>query len=131
MSLYVMRHNQQPTSHLERLTLRADGFASLHAPYAGGDMISKPFRFAGHELAINYATGAAGYVHIELQDETGRAIEKYALGDGDPITGDEIERVVRWHGGADLSCLVGQAVRMRVQLKDADLYAFRFRPLEG
>lgn len=129
MSLYVMRHNQQPTAHLERLTLRVDGFASLHAPYAGGEMVTRPFRFEGRELALNYATGAAGHVCVQLLGEDQAAIAGYALEDADPLIGDEIERVVSWQGRTDLARLAGRAVQMRIQLKDADLYSFRFRSL--
>jgi len=127
MSLYVMRHNQQPTAHLERLTLRVDGFASLHAPYTGGEMVSKPLRFEGRELTFNYATGAAGHVRAELLDEGQAAIPGYALEDVDLLIGDEIERVVSWQGRKDISQLAGQTICMRIQLKDADLYSFRFR----
>jgi len=126
MSLYVMRHNQQPTAHLERLVLRVDGFASLHGPYAGGEMISRPFRFEGRALTFNYATGAAGHVCVELMDESQAPIAGFSLQDADPLIGDEIERVVSWHGQTDVSRLAGQAVRLRVQLKDADVYSFRF-----
>lgn len=126
MSLYVMRHNQQPTAHLERLTLRVDGFSSLHAPYAGGEMLTKPFRFAGHELAFNYATSAAGHVRVELLDERQTAISGYGLADADPLIGDETERTASWRGESDLSRLAGQAICMRFQLKDADVYSFQF-----
>lgn len=127
MSFYVMRHNQQPTSYLERLALRVDGFASLNAPFSGGEMLSKLLRFAGQALVINTATGAAGHVRVELQDAAGRPIKGYRLEDADPIVGDEIERVVSWHGRMDVSGLAGQPVRMRLELKDADVYAFQFR----
>jgi hypothetical protein len=54
-------------------------------------------------------------------------IEGYALQDAEQIIGDEIERIVSWNGRTDVSSLVGTTVRMRLQLKDADIYAFRFR----
>jgi hypothetical protein len=127
MSFYVMRHNQQPTAHLERFTLRVDGFASLHAPYAGGEMVSKPFRFEGCTLTFNYATGAAGHARVELLDEGQTVIPGYALEDADLLIGDELEGVVSWQGRTDVSRLAGQTVRMRIQLQDADLYSFRFR----
>jgi hypothetical protein len=127
MSLYVMRHNQQPTAHLERLMLRVDGFASLHAPYSGGEMFSKPFRFEGRELTLNYATGAAGHVRVELLDEGQAAIPGFTPEDVDALIGDETERVVSWQGRTDVSRLAGQTIHMRVQLKDADVYSFRFR----
>jgi hypothetical protein len=127
MSFYIMRHNQQPTSHLERLVLRVDGFASLNAPFAGGEMVTRPFRFEGQALALNYATGAAGHVRVELQDSSSKAIEGYALDDADPVIGDETERVMSWNGRVDVSHLAGQPIRMRLELKDADVYAFAFR----
>ncbi len=37
------------------------------------------------------------------------------------------EEVDHFHGGADLGRLAGTTVRLRFVLKDADLYAFRFR----
>jgi hypothetical protein len=127
MSLYVMRHNQQPTAHLERLTLRVDGFASLHGPYAGGEMVTVPFRFEGGELTLNYASGAAGHVCVELMDEGQAALAGYTLEDADPLIGDAVQRVASWQGESDLSRLAGQVVRLRLQLKDADVYSFRFR----
>ena len=67
MSMYVQRDYGQKTSHLERMTLRLDGFTSLNAPYEGGDITTRPFTFEGEELEINYSTSAAGYLRVELQ----------------------------------------------------------------
>ena len=62
MSMYVERHYGQSTAMLERFTLRIDGFASLHADYAGGEMTTKPFTFTGKVLHTNFATGASGSI---------------------------------------------------------------------
>lgn len=126
MSLYVSRHYGQPSAYLERLTLRTDGFASLHAGYGGGEMVTRPLVFSGRELEINFATSAAGGLRMELQVEGGAAIEGYALADCEEQIGDEVERVVRWKGGSDLSALARRPVRVRVVLKDGDLYSVRF-----
>jgi hypothetical protein len=90
-------------------------------------MLTRPFRFEGRELAFNYATGAAGHVRVELLDKGQKTIAGYALEDADPLIGDEIERVASWQGQKDVSQLAGQTVCMRIQLKDADVYSFRFR----
>jgi len=127
MSFYVKRHNQHPTAHIERMVLRTDGFSSLTAPYAGGEMVSRPFAFSGSELEINYATGAGGHLSVELQDEAGDSIRGYSESDCGLIVGDEIERLVEWNGSPDLAALAGQRTRLRVILKDANLYSFRFR----
>lgn len=125
MSLFVGRHRGQPTHYLERLALRTDGFASVHAPTRGGRMITKPFRFAGTRLAINCATSAAGSLRVEVQKADGKALDGFQLSRCDEIIGDRIERIVTWNGAADVPA--GRVVRLSFELKDADLYAFRFR----
>jgi len=37
----------QPSHYIERLALRLDGFASVRASYAGGEMLTRPLRFRG------------------------------------------------------------------------------------
>ncbi len=127
MSFFVQRGYGQPGHHLSRFSLRLDGFASLHAGYAGGEMVTKPFRFTGEELEINYSSSAVGSIRFELQDESGEPFPGYALNDSREIIGDQISRIVSWTGGTDLSSLAGKTVRMRVVLHDADLFSFRFR----
>ena len=127
IQMFVTRHYMQDTWHIERLLLRTDGFASVSAPYAGGEMVTKPFTFAGKELELNYRTGAPGFVRVEIQDAAGAPIPGFALGECPEIIGDEIERVVTWKGGADVSRLAGQSIRLRFVMKDADLFALRFR----
>jgi hypothetical protein len=128
MSIYVMRHYMQPSWHIERLTLRLDGFASVHAPYAGGEMITRPFTFDGKMLTINYATSAAGDIRVEIQDAEGQAIPGFTLNDADSIVGDEISRVVTWGGKSDVGPLAGKPVRLRFLMRDADLYSVQFAP---
>ncbi|HEO71437.1 MAG TPA: hypothetical protein ENN80_09245 [Candidatus Hydrogenedentes bacterium] len=127
MSMYVQREYGQPTHHLQRLELRTDGFVSVHAPYAGGEMLTCPLTFSGHELALNVSTSAAGSVWVELQDAAGAPIEGCAREDCDEIIGDAIARVVSWQGDTDLSALAGKPVRLRFVMRDADLYSLRFR----
>ncbi len=127
MSLYIQRHYGQPSAYLERLTLRPDGFASIHGPYEGGEMITRPFRFSGKELTLNFATSAAGSVRVEIQDADGDPIQGYTLAECIPLIGDDLERAVSWKSGGDLSGFAAMPIRLRVILHDADLYAIRFR----
>ncbi len=127
MSLYVNQDYAQPTAHLRRYSMRLDGFTSLNAPYDGGEIITKPFTFSGNQLEINYATSAVGEIRIELQDENGKPLPGFSLDDSQVIIGNEISRVVEWRGNSDLSSLTGKTVRMRIHMKDADLYSIRFR----
>ena len=126
MSIYIHRNYGQQTAHLERLTLRLDGFASLHAPYEGGEMLTRPLRFKGSQLEINYATSAAGSLRVEIQDAQGEPLSGFSLEECPGILGDEIQRIVAWENGSDVSSLSGKTVRLRFVMKDADLYSIRF-----
>jgi hypothetical protein len=128
MFIYRMSHYAQPSSHMARYSLRTDGFVSVSAPYRGGELITKPFTFAGNKLEANFVTSAAGGLRVEIQDDSGKGIAGFALGDCPEIIGDEIDRVIAWLGGTDVSKLTGRVVRLRFALKDADLYSFRFAP---
>ncbi len=114
-------------SALRRYTLRLDGFVSATAPLSGGELLTKPLVFEGDELAVNFATSAAGSLQVEIQDAEGKPLEGFALADCPPVFGDAIDRVVSWKNGADIRQLAGKPVRLRWVLKDADLYAFQFR----
>ena len=126
ISFYVVRNYGQPSIYIRRYTLRPDGFASVHAPYAGGEMLTKPFTFKGSKLMLNYATSAPGGIRTEIQDASGNPLPGFALGDSVEMIGDQIERTVNWKGGNDVSKLAGTTVRLRFAMKDADLFALRF-----
>jgi hypothetical protein len=127
MMLFVARHYMQESWHIERLLLRTDGFASVTAPWMGGELLTKPLTFSGSDLEINYRTGAAGSVRVEIQDVHGTPLPGYTLGACEEVIGDEIARVVTWQDGATVSALAGRPVQLRFELKDADLFALRFR----
>ena len=126
MSVYANQDYAQPTAHLERYSLRLDGFASVHAPYSGGEMVTKPLIFDGNRLLLNFATSAAGGIRVEIQNAEGKPLPGFSLADSVETIGNEIERAVRWKGGRDVSALAGQPIRLRFLLKDADLYAIQF-----
>jgi hypothetical protein len=112
---------------VRRGSLRLDGFASVSAPFAGGEMVTKPLVFTGGPLVLNYSTSAAGSIRVEIQDAAGTPIPGFTLADFPERYGDEIEGVLGWTGGADVRALAGKPVRLRFVLKDADVYAFQFR----
>lgn len=126
MFIYRMSHYAQPTSHMARYSLRVDGFVSVHAPYVGGEMVTRPFTFLGARLEINFATSAAGGIRVEIQDASGKPLPGFASSDCPEIIGDEIAHNIAWASGSDLKELAGKAVRLRFQMKDADLYSLRF-----
>lgn len=126
LSVYVQRRYGQLDHHLQRFVLRADGFASIHAPYEGGEFTTKPIQFDGAALYINASTSAAGSVRVEIQDTAGTPIEGFSADACDEWVGDWIDRRVTWQSKQDVSALAGQPVRLRFLMRDADLFALRF-----
>jgi hypothetical protein len=129
MSFYSTENSwtgEARTSDLRRYTMRLDGFVSVNAPMSGGEIVTRPFRFKGSKLSINFSTSVAGSVKVEIQDAKGVAIPGFALKDIQPVFGDTIERVIEWKEGSDLRALSGKPVRLRFVLHDADLYSFHF-----
>lgn len=112
---------------LRRYTLRLDGFVSVNAPMSGGALITQPITFTGNQLWLNFSTSAAGSVQVELQDQAGKPLPGYSLDDCDELFGDTLDRNVVWKSKPDLSKLVGQTVRLRFVLHDADVFSFQFR----
>ena len=88
--------------------------------------MTRPFTFTGKRLVVNYDTSAAGSVRFELCTEAGDPCEGFTLADSEQLYGSEIAHEVKWTNGSNVSTLAGKPTRLRVRLKDADLYSFRF-----
>jgi hypothetical protein len=94
-----------------------------------GEFTTGPFRFAGSRLELNYSTSGGGAIRVELLNESGRLPQEgYRLADCRSIVGDKIDGLVSWKNSDSVSALAGKTIRLRVQLRDAHLYAFRFAP---
>ncbi|MEO7649803.1 MAG: hypothetical protein ABIZ80_05000 [Bryobacteraceae bacterium] len=113
-------------ARLRRYTLRIDGFVSAFASLGGGEMLSKPLIYDGSELAINFSTSAGGSLRFELQDASGRPLPGCELAGCPEMFGDSLRQSVRWKAKPQLSRWAGQPVRLRVEIKDADLFSFQF-----
>jgi hypothetical protein len=152
MSFYVVANYAQPTCHLQRYGLRTDRFASVHAPFRGGEFTTRPLTFTGHRLLINFSTSVTGGIRVEIEDRSGRPIPGFRLDDSIELIGNEIEKAVAWRpgakpvpwqwrsepdnpgrtvsslwvGGDDIGRFSGQVIRLRFVMKESDLYALRF-----
>jgi hypothetical protein len=128
LSLYVTERTGRETGAVvRRYSLRIDGFVSLQAPLVGGELLTKLLTFAGSQLVLNVSTSAAGSVRIEIQSVDGQPIPGFAMADCHEVYGDDLERTVGWKGNPDLGALAGKPVRLRFEVRDADLYSFCFR----
>ena len=132
MSVYVQKNYGQPTSYLQRYTMRVDGFGSVHANYEDGEMLTKPIRLNSNQdnkgsvqLHLNAATSAAGSIRVEIQGAHGKAIAGYSLDDFDEFIGDQVDHIASWADNSSLSSVIEQTVRLRFVLKDADVYSIQ------
>lgn len=126
MSLYVNQDYGQPSAHVHRYTFRLDGLSCLSAGYKEGEWISRPLQWSGDRLFFNFSTSAAGYIKVELLHADGVPITGYTLQDGAELIGNEIDRAYRWNSGEAIRLDRSHPIRLRVRMKDSELYALRF-----
>jgi len=120
LNMFVYRNHWtgEPTV-LERYALRKDGFVSLHAGVEEKRLLTRPFIFSGSKMVLNFSTSAVGHVYVSLIAEDGTKARSCEL------FGDRTDRLVNFD--KSLEELEGKAVRMLIELSDADVYAFEFK----
>ena len=128
LSIYGMEHSHLDSMRIRRYALRTDGFVSVRAGYGG--------RRVRH-AAIPVRAQQPDDQLLDFGDRIGQRrdagrrtaipVPGHTLDDCSPMYGDSIERVVSWNGVTDVSAMAGRPVRLRFVIKDADLYAFKFR----
>lgn len=115
-------------SRVRRFSYRVDGFVSVQAGGQGGTLLTKPFTFTGKRLRLNCQTRDGGSVKVTVTDAAGKPIKDFSGKAGVPIRGDFVDQVVSWKQGTDVNALSGKVIRLRFELKNADLYSLRFEP---
>ncbi len=122
-----LEHYEEPTDTNGSLclaTLRLDGFVSLKAGAKNGELITRPLRLEGEKLYIN-ADASAGKMRVEILDsETQKAMAPYTLKNCKTITQDNVHCPVTWNRAKNLDAIRGKSVRLRIQMRNADLYSF-------
>lgn len=109
-------------TRLRRFTLRVDGFFSVQSDTDTCVAVTRPLICAGEFLGLNFATSGAGFVQVQaLEPESEQPLEHANSG---PLLGDDIDRPVHLPG---LRTRIGQPIRLRFSLLDADLFSFRFQ----
>jgi hypothetical protein len=118
--------HQGGDSKVIRLTRRLDGIVSLQAGAETGSVLTRPLVFEGSGLILNAAV--RGSLRAELQDERGKPLPGLALIDCQPICADSTRVVVNWRDAENLKRAAGRTVRVRFEMRDANLFAMQFVP---
>ena len=98
--------------------LRKDGFVSLRAGKEGGEIITTPLVFSGHTPCVNARTMEDGEITFQLLD-----VNRNPLPEIEKIIfkGDKLDEALDFTDNL-LGNLKSQQVRLRVTLRNADLY---------
>ena len=111
-------------SAMHLTVLRRDGFVSLNAGAESGRLITKPLIVSGETLLLNVAVRAGGYATVTVLGDDGEPLPGFER--SVPLKADSIDQLVSWPSSGDVGRLTSQPIRLRIELKAADLYSFRF-----
>jgi len=120
ISVYATENYYEPTpGRVRRFVYRVDGFVAVRGGSAGGTLTTKPLRYKGQKLLLNYVVRPTGALTVEALDIAGKVV-----GQSKPISGDAVDAVVQWQQNPTFKRGV---IQLRFRLKDADVFAIRFR----
>lgn len=112
-----------PDSRVRRFVYRKDGFVALAGT---GTVLTRPFRYTGNKLMLNYRCGENGAVRVEMRNEAGDGLITLARDDSDRLTGDAVNHCMDWRNPDTVAVGKGRTVRLKFELKNAEIYAFQF-----
>lgn len=110
-----------------RVVTRRDRFVCAAAETRDGWLVTPAIRFTGSQLELNLRTHPKGMARVEMLDAQGHPIPGFSLRECIPVQGDHLRAVVRWRKGSNVAAHAGRTVRLKIALREARLYAFRFR----
>lgn len=106
--------------------IRQEGFASLAGDKQGADLITRPLRVAPGAMRLNAAVQVGGEIRVEVLDAAGSALDGYGMGDCTPVRGDGVRLPVQWGDKAGDPAWSERDIKLRISLREAELFAFRF-----
>lgn len=106
--------------------MRRDGFVSLDSrTNDGSEMATVPLRCEGKALVVN-ARAKQGSINVAVLDQDRTPIPGFGHQECTAFVGDEVRHRVAWADGRRLAELNGRTVRLRFQIRNAELYSFAF-----
>ena len=104
-------------------TLRKDGFMFLQSQGDWGEFLSKPLTLLDDKLTVN-AQAKFGEIRYQLTDLESRPVEGFSFDDCLPLQeADALAQPLAWRTG-NLRDVLNKVVRLEVQLRNAQLFAF-------
>ena len=130
--LIAVRASATGGKQLHMFSVREDGLVCLRAGAKRGTLLTKPILCTADTLLLNCATSAAGSVRVGILTQNGQPVCGRSIEDCDVIYGNGTDIPVTFRGKRALGNLAGHVIRLKFELQDAELYAFRFcAPKQG
>jgi hypothetical protein len=135
----TLKHNETKLENLadpgkcrviSRAVARPDRLVSVTAGVAGGHFETPRIRFAGDHLIVNAAARRGGAIRVGLLNADGQPIPGRGVAECRALTSDHESWTVSWTdeaNGDDVSGLSRQTIRLRIEMRDADLFGFQFQ----
>ena len=118
----IMYHNRKPLMYI----FRTDGFVSLSSVgLKTGAILTNVLSRRRGGLEFNLSTSAGGYIQVEICDENGLPLPGFSFKEMKPFWGDAIRWEPDWNGRR-FSELPPMRFRMRIKMKECDLYSVHF-----
>ncbi|QIF01437.1 sialidase family protein [Roseimicrobium sp. ORNL1] len=102
-------------------TLRRDGFASMDAGDALGNLTTKKVAFNGRHLFVNTDAWA---LSADILDETGKPIPPFTRENCELVRRSQTCAELKWKGAANLDAVRGKPVKFHFELTRGSLYSF-------
>jgi len=119
ISVYGTENYYEKTpGRVRRFAYRVDGFVALRGGKDGGQITTKPLKFKGKQLLLNYVVNPGGALTVETLDAAGSV-----TGKSKSLSGNAVDASVTWERTPDFN---SGNTRLRFTLQNADIYSLRF-----
>ena len=110
--------------------LRRAGFISLDAGKRPGQLVTKPFVASGDQLVLDVDVRSGGYAKVEILDDCNQPVRGFRMEDRVPRRHHDTNQVVGWKPDSLIGERLEQPMRLRIVVRNASLYSFRFASSE-
>ncbi|HIE96612.1 MAG: hypothetical protein ABGZ23_27490 [Fuerstiella sp.] len=120
ISIYGTENYYESTpGRVRRFVYRVDGFVALRGGADGGQVTTKPLRYKGQQLLLNYVVKPGGALTVEVLNDAGEVIGKSGT-----LSGNAVHAKVTW---VQKPALGKGTVQLRFTITNADVYSLRFK----
>jgi hypothetical protein len=111
---------------ITRAVAPKDRLVSVSAAEVEASIETPLLQFTGDRLLLNATARPTGWVRVGLLDSEGKPIASRSPADCQTMSGDKISWKVSWSDGQDVAPWSHKPVRLRIELRDADVFGFQF-----